>query len=64
MHMLRGFLLVPSLLALIGCGPQIRTQADFDPEIDYSSYDTFAWISEHPMVIATSPAPTLSPFLA
>ncbi|MEE9135209.1 MAG: DUF4136 domain-containing protein [Gammaproteobacteria bacterium] len=50
-------------LLLSGCGPSIKTQSDFDPEMDYRSYKTFVWVSENPMVLAMAAPPTMSPFL-
>ena len=32
-------------LLLAGCGPSIKTQSDFDPEMDCRSYKTFVWVS-------------------
>ena len=50
-------------LLLSGCGPSIKTQSDFDPEMDYKSYQKFVWVSENPMVLAMAAPPTMSPFL-
>jgi hypothetical protein len=50
-------------LFISGCGPSIKTQSDFDPEMDYQSYQKFVWVSENPMVLAMAAPPTMSPFL-
>ena len=50
-------------LLLFGCGPSIKTQSDFDPEMEFQSYQKFVWVSENPMVLAMEAPPTMSPFL-
>lgn len=52
------------LLFLAGCaGAPFTTTSDFDREINYSAYQTYAWVSENPMVIpegsTTQPSPLL-----
>lgn len=46
------------LLGLPGC-ETLTAVADHDPAFSFAGYDTFSWISEHPMV---SSAPGVSPF--
>ncbi len=55
-------------LALIGCllawGCQTTPQAtiDFDPEVDFSGYQTFSWIDPNPLIRAVTQRP-LSPLV-
>jgi hypothetical protein len=37
-------------LALAGCESPIRVATDFDPEIDFSEFETYAWISAEPLI--------------
>lgn len=50
---------------LIGaCASTFKATHDHDPGHDFSNYQTFAWISEHPMRIGTtavSPNPLIEP---
>lgn len=43
--------MVLSILALSGCAAGFKATYDHDPGHDFSGYKTFAWISEHPMII-------------
>ena len=39
------------LLALpVGCASPIKVTHDFDPAADFSSYETYAWISQEPLI--------------
>ena len=55
-------------LVLIGCllawGCQTTPQAitDFDPAVDFSSYQTFSWIDPHPLIRSVTQRP-LSPLV-
>ena len=52
--LLRGFAAaaaVLTLLALQGC-ETIKVVSDHDPSYSFAGHDSFAWISEHPMVSA------------
>jgi len=43
--------------ALIGCASKKPVgYSDFDPETDFSSYQSFAWISRKPLFVATADA--------
>lgn len=47
-----------------GCASGFQATHDHDPEQDFSAYQTFAWISAHPMKIgatAGAPNPLLEP---
>jgi len=41
--------LAPMLLAP-GCQSPIKTSYDLDPEADFSRYQTFAWVSQEPLI--------------
>jgi hypothetical protein len=45
------------LLCTGGC-ESIQTNCDFNPVVDFSTYHTFSWISDNPMIAAS---PTVSP---
>lgn len=49
-------------LMLAGCASGFEAIHDYDPGNDFSGYETFAWVSEHPMKVgetAVSPSPLL-----
>lgn len=53
-----------ALLAMVfGCQSTTKGQWDFDPSADFASYQTFAWISEHPMILGPSAQRQVSPLL-
>ena len=39
-----------SSLALVGCASPIKIAHDMDPEVDFSKFKTFAWISDEPLI--------------
>ena len=39
-----------SLVGLGGCAPSVKVTADRDPAVNLGAYQTFAWVSEHPLV--------------
>ena len=53
----RSFLL-SGCVVLIGACETINTRSDYDHSVDFSGYDSFAWISDKPMVVAS---PEVSP---
>ena len=60
--------LVSTSIALIafvlsGCASTIETFSDRDNNVDFSVYETFAWIDEHPMVSAPDVAAASNPFM-
>lgn len=55
-------LLLPAVLSLAGCASNFEAMYDHDPAVDFSTYKTYAWISEHPMKIASTTRP-ISPLL-
>ncbi len=49
--MTRHFLTLFTLLFfLVGCSSSIRTVTDSNPAIDFSTYQTFSWISDQPFM--------------
>ncbi len=50
----RAGVLVSWLLVLAACASPIRTSHDSDPEADFASYGTWAWISEKPLIGPTA----------
>ena len=48
----KHLLLVTLAMVLAGCASTFEASYDHDRNHDFSSYRTFAWISEHPMVVA------------
>jgi|GEM_PF-301452 len=52
------------LFTLSGCatGKNIKTYDEYNPEINFSKYQTFSFISEHPMIVGETAAP-VSPLL-
>ena len=40
-----------SMLVLSGCATGFKAIYDHDPAKDFSTYRTFAWISDHPMKV-------------
>src|SRR5262245_29248027 len=53
----RDLVLVLGSLMLAAC-QSISSRSDYDHSFDFSGYDTFSWISEKPMIVAT---PDVSP---
>ncbi len=59
---------VQSLLALLGglfltsCATTMTATTDFDPSVDFSAYQTFAWIDPNPLISAITQRP-LSPLV-
>lgn len=51
------------VFVLSGCASTIETFSDHDDEVDFSVYETFAWIDEHPMVSAPDVAAAANPFM-
>lgn len=58
------YLAAAVVLALTGCatGKNIQTYDDYNPEINFSSYRTFSFMSEHPMKVSEASSP-VSPLL-
>ena len=51
------YFLLTLAVALVGCASKKPTgYSDFDPETDFSSYRSFAWISDKPLFIANANA--------
>jgi hypothetical protein len=48
-----------TVFALLGC-ETVHVVSDHDPEFSFSGYDSFAWMSEHPMVSA---GPGMNPLI-
>ena len=48
----KHLLLVTLAVVLAACASTFEATYDHDRNHDFSSYQTFAWISEHPMVVA------------
>ena len=51
-------------LGLTACATGFKATYDSDPAHDFSAYQTFAWISENPMIVGPSnrvPNPLLEP---
>ena len=46
-----------ALLLFTGGCESIKTNSDFNPAVDFSTYHTFSWISDNPMIAAS---PTVS----
>ncbi len=44
-----------------GCGPSIKAQYDSDPQTEFSAFNTWAWISDNPMVVDKSSGKTVNP---
>ena len=57
--MLKRLLLVPAALFLAwGCASSpIKSTHDYDPTIDFSGFQTYAFISERPMIVASEGVP-------
>jgi hypothetical protein len=47
-------------LVLAGCEMALKPTIDYDPSVDFASYQTFSWIDPNPLVSAPTQA-TLSP---
>jgi hypothetical protein len=58
---MRTFLLLTTLIALIGCASPQPT-IDYDPSQNFSKYRTFAFINEHPLLLDEG-LPGISPLL-
>ncbi len=54
---------VVAALSLSGCVTSIQTHTDYDASASFSDYQTYAWISEKPMITAPRMAVAASPFL-
>lgn len=52
-----------TVVSLTGCASTIETYSDYDRGAAFSEYDTFAWISEHPMVSSPKQAAATNPFM-
>ena len=48
----KHLLLITLAMVLAACASTFEATYDHDRNHDFSSYQTFAWISEHPMVVA------------
>ena len=44
--------LIVAAMFLAACASTFEASYDHDRQHDFSNYRTFAWISEHPMVVA------------
>ena len=56
------FVAVVAMGGLAGCATGFKAEHDHDPSNDFTSYKTFAWVSEHPMKVgdvARTPDPLL-----
>jgi len=56
------FAAVVAIAALAGCASGFEATHDRDPSNDFTGYKTFAWMSEHPMIVgnvARTPDPLL-----
>jgi hypothetical protein len=59
-----GFFVVIGQLSLAGCAATTPSNTDFDSDINFSEYQSFAWLSENPMKVAkvaVAPRATLEP---
>ena len=54
---------VVAALSLSGCATSIQTHTDYDSNASFSDYQTYAWISEKPLITAPRMAVAASPFL-
>ena len=66
MKISRVYLLMPALVSvvLMACATGFNATYDSDPSHDFSSYQTYAWISENPMIVGPTdrvPNPLLEP---
>ena len=52
-------LLLAGLLA--GCAGTLPVRTDYDKQAEFSSFHTYAWISDDPMIIAAGGSPEISP---
>jgi len=50
------------LLAACASGPQIQSFQDYNPAVDFSGYRTWSFISDTPMIVASTSAP-MNPLL-
>lgn len=48
-------------VVLSGCATTTKGSADYDPSVNFANYHTFAWISQHPMIVATAQGQQISP---
>ena len=51
------------VLGLAGCASTIETFSDHDNSVAFENYESFAWISDHPMVSSPKRAATSNPFM-
>lgn len=51
-----------TIFGLAGCASTIETFSEHDESVRFDDYQTFAWISEHPMVSSPRGAAATSPF--
>lgn len=52
------------LLCLSGCATtNIDSYADYDARVDFTNYQTFSWISDHPMVSSRKVNEASNPFM-
>ena len=54
---------VAAILSLSGCATSISTHTDYDARVSFSDYQSYAWISEEPLITAPGMAVAASPFL-
>ena len=50
-----------SALMLSGCATTLKTQSDHDSSQNFSSYHTFAWMADQPMIAAPEEVARVSP---
>lgn len=46
---MKSLLILATTLLLVACGPNPLVRTDFDPAVDLSGYDTYAWRQEPPV---------------
>jgi hypothetical protein len=51
------------LILLSGCASTTKGTSDYDPATNFAGYQTYAWISEHPMIVGATAGRQLSPLL-
>lgn len=61
-HIVSAFL-AATIFGLPGCASTIETFSDHDASVAFDDYETFAWISEHPMVSSPGNAVAANPFM-
>ena len=53
--------LVASVILLSGCASTTKGNSDYDPSVNFTRYSTFAWITEHPMIIGSTAGRQINP---